>query len=122
MVQRKHNEDFKRKVVAASFSPDESVVSVARRYGVATSGIYAWRRLYGSDLSPLLAAAPDDPRFIPVCVEANAAEDSAPERLPSEEACHDYAVTVTCGVDRTIAISGAFALSDLVTFVRGVAL
>jgi transposase-like protein len=122
MVQRKHSEDFKRKVVAASFSSNESVVSVARRYGVATSGIYAWRRLYSSDLSPLLAAEPDDLGFIPVCVEANTAEDTAPEPLPSEEACHDYAVTVTCGVDRTVSISGAFALSDLVTFVRGVAL
>lgn len=118
----KYEEDFKRDVVYASYAGTESIVSVSRRFGVSQNTIYTWRRLYGRDA---VREHGGGVAFIPVGVAGDPAYASpAAERIApgSEEPRHDYAVTVMRGVDRKIAVSGAFSLSDLVSFVRSVAL
>ena len=117
MGVRKYDEDFKRVVVAASYSNDESVISVSRRYNVATSAIYGWRKIYG-DPGASTASLEDPASFVPICVDATA--DPEPISPPTvHKNCH---ITVKYGVNREIVVSGTFEIGDLVRFVRGVAL
>ena len=64
----------KARIVDESFATGSSAVSVARRYNVNPSMIYAWRRqLRAGELS---AAAKDRVQFVPVAVSADAAAGS----------------------------------------------
>ena len=42
--RRRWSEDEQRQILAAAFAPDANVRDVSRRYDVATSLIYKWRR------------------------------------------------------------------------------
>ena len=42
--RRRWSEDEQRQILAAAFAPDANVRDVSRRYDVATSMIYKWRR------------------------------------------------------------------------------
>lgn len=118
MGAAKYDDNFKRAVVAASYAGDESVLSVSRRYGVATSAIYGWRKLY-ADGESVTSASEDPAFFVPICIEDD------PSALPNSASRPvakrvDFRITVKCGVDREIAVLGAFDVDGLVQFVRGV--
>ena len=104
--------------MAASFSGEESVLSISRRYGVAASAIYGWRKIYG-DRDTGAADGAEPPAFVPICVEDAPAAEQDFVSPPAEGV--DYRITVSYGADREIAVSGAFEIGDLVRFVRGVA-
>lgn len=59
----KYSDEFKRRLVAESYADGFSVPMVAKKHGVGTNRIYAWR--VDARFQP---DAPEDPAFIPVGV------------------------------------------------------
>ena len=64
--ESKYSDDFKRRLVAESYAAGVSVPMVARKHGVGTNRIYAWR--VDARFQP---DAPEDPAFMPVGVMGN---------------------------------------------------
>jgi transposase len=62
----------KAQILAASVAPGSKVAEVARRYGVSRGLLWTWRRTAMDEL-----AAETGPRFVPLRIEGEAAEDSA---------------------------------------------
>jgi len=70
--------DEKAEILAASVAPGSKVAEVARRYGVSRGLLWTWRRQAMNDL-----AAETAPRFVPLRIEAEAAESPAVTSVPS---------------------------------------
>lgn len=63
--------DRKRALVLETFEPGAKVNAVARRNGVATSLLFAWRKQMREDLGfPVATEPPNRPRFLPLVVAA----------------------------------------------------
>ncbi len=61
----------KRALVLETFAPGAKVNAVARRNGVATSLLFAWRKQMREELGFTVAAVPS-PRFLPLAIAAEA--------------------------------------------------
>jgi transposase len=72
--RRRWRDDERRHVVAEAFAPGAIASYVARRYGVAESYPFAWRKRFSGSPN---GAPPDGPRLIPVMVDP-ASSDPAP--------------------------------------------
>jgi transposase len=64
----------KRALVAETFEPGAKVSAVARRNGVSTSQLFAWRKQFRAELAAALPSAEPTTRFLPLAI---AAETSA---------------------------------------------
>jgi transposase len=62
--------DRKRALVAETFEPGAKVSAVARRNGVATSLLFAWRKQLRDELAPVSRAAEPSARFLPLAIAA----------------------------------------------------
>ncbi len=66
----------KRELVLETFAPGAKVNAVARRNGVATSLLFAWRKQMRAEMGfgapPEPPGSPDPPRFLPLTVAAAA--------------------------------------------------
>jgi transposase len=73
----------KRRIVEETLRSDESVAVVARRHGVNANQVFQWRRLYQAGLlgSGSVAEAEPGLRLLPVTVDDEAKEDTAPHEL-----------------------------------------
>jgi transposase len=60
--RRQYSDEAKRRIVEESCQPDVSVSAVARRYGVTSSLLFRWRRMFG--VEPL----PEKTAFAPVAL------------------------------------------------------
>ena len=69
--------DEKAEILSACVAPGSKVAEVARRYGVSRGLLWTWRRQAMNDL-----AAETGPRFIPLGIEAEAAESPAVASVP----------------------------------------
>jgi transposase len=72
--RRAWSEEEKARIVAESYGGLETVSAVARRYGLAHSQLFSWRREAKKRLSPSIAA------FAPVVVEPVVATEPVPVR------------------------------------------
>jgi transposase len=70
--------DEKAEILSACVAPGSKVAEVARRYGVSRGLLWTWRRQAMNDL-----AAETAPRFVPLRIEAEAAESPAVTSVPS---------------------------------------
>ena len=67
-ARRRWSEDDKRRLVAETLAPGETVHGVARRHGVSTSQLFAWRkRLRAGGRAPAVPA-PRVPGFAAVAI------------------------------------------------------
>ena len=66
-ARRRRSEDDKRRLVAETFAPGETVHGVARRRGVSTSQLFTWRKRLRAEAGfpPSLPTVPD---FVAVAV------------------------------------------------------
>jgi len=64
--------DRKRALVAETFEPGAKVSAVARRNGVATSLLFAWRKQLRDELAPAVSAVEPTARFLPLAIAAEA--------------------------------------------------
>lgn len=60
----------KRALVAETFEPGAKVSAVARRNGVSTSQLFAWRKQMRAELTPVSSMAEPAARFMPVAITA----------------------------------------------------
>ena len=65
-ARRRWSEADKRRLVAETLAPGETVHGVARRHGVNTSQLFTWRKQLRLELEPL--AAPPTPGFAAVAI------------------------------------------------------
>jgi len=79
-------EALKREIVAASLVPGVSVSIVARRYDVNANQVFKWRKRFGSDARPPVAA-----QMIPVVVNAEHTGVAAEPSLVGEKVEIDVA-------------------------------
>lgn len=116
---RHYSEEFRREVVAASYVDGVSIASVARRFEVADSALYYWRKRYGRsiDEGETTVAAPSN--FIPITVSPDPPASLEVEQVQSQDT---WRVTISIGSDRRVEIDGAFELESLIKLVRGVSL
>ena len=73
--RRRWSPEEKRRIVAESYAGLESVCAVARRYGLAQTQIFTWRRELRTPVR-----APAEPMFVPVVVEPASAGVSTPPK------------------------------------------
>ena len=73
--RRRWSPEEKRRIVAESYAGLESVCAVARRYGLAQTQIFTWRRELRTPVQAL-----GEPVFVPVVVEPAFAKCSAPPK------------------------------------------
>ena len=69
----------KRAIVAEMMMPGTNVSALARRYGVAQSQLYRWRKAFAPDATP----TPPSPNFLPVVVATALPDHSARPPLPT---------------------------------------
>ena len=76
--------EVKSSIVAECYSGREGVSAVARRYGLAPSQVYAWRRDFRKQLETegviLPLAEPEVVAFVPAVIEPSVVADPAPKR------------------------------------------
>jgi transposase-like protein len=118
---RQYNEEFKKQIVAASYSEGVSVASVARRFEVNDSAIYYWRKRYGHPIDESETSVDASSAFIPITVCDEEKPLSAVETAPTQQTLDTWQVTISMGLDRHVKIDGAFDLPSLIKLVRGVA-
>jgi transposase len=95
--RRRWGSDERREILMAAFSPGAIVADVARRYEVATSLIYKWRRE--------VRAARDEAGFIPaVMIDDHAGRDQACRSEPAiiVELARGARVTISAGAPASI--------------------
>jgi transposase len=83
---RSRPEALKREIVAASLVPGVSVSIVARRYDVNANQVFKWRKSFGNDPRPPVAA-----QMIPVVVKAEHIGGAAQPSLGGEKVEIDVA-------------------------------
>jgi transposase len=76
--RRRWTKADKVRIVAESYGGHESASAVARRYGLAQTQLFAWRRELRDLIQPQAA---EEPAFVPVLVEAASAREGSPPLL-----------------------------------------
>src|SRR3954452_2420974 len=82
-ARRRWSEDDKRRLVAETLGPGETVHGAARRRGVSASQLFAWRKRYRPEVGRP-APAPRVPGFVAVAIApppASTAGDATPSGL-----------------------------------------
>ena len=74
--RRTWSDEAKAQIVSESYAGVETVCSVARRYGLAPTQLFSWRR----ELRPM---RPTEPTFAPVVLEPSAPPQMAPGPKPT---------------------------------------
>ena len=99
----------KRALVLETFAPGAKVNAVARRNGVATSLLFAWRKQMRAELgfgAPPASPAPPPPRFLPLAVAAAASASTLELELAGGARLR---ITGVIGADLAAAIVKALA-------------
>ena len=65
-ARRRWSEDEKRRLVAETVAPGQTVHGVARRRGVSPSQLFAWRKLFQAGIERVAVPAPGVPGFAAV--------------------------------------------------------
>ena len=82
--RRRWSRDDKMRIIEETLAPGAVVTEIARRYGIATSLVFTWRRR-----ARLATVASAGPRLVPVRVAAAAAESvrsiEAPAAMPARK-------------------------------------
>ena len=78
-ARRRWSDEEKRRLVAETFMPGETVHAVAQRHGVNTSQLFTWRKRFRAQLG-LPAPAPGMPAFAAVEVAPVSLSPEAPAR------------------------------------------
>jgi transposase len=68
-ARQRWSPERKRALVAETFEPGAKVSAVARRNGVSTSQLFAWRKQMRAELRPVSTTAEPSARFMPVARE-----------------------------------------------------
>ena len=114
--RQRYSLSYKREVVAATRAPSATVSAVARRYGLNTNMVFAWRR------DPRLRenaadAAPAGTRFVPMVVD-----DVGPAGPPAgNDAAGLGRVVIDLPSGARVAIEDTQDVGALVTLLRGLA-
>ena len=81
-ARRRWSDEEKRRLVAETLVPDETVHAVAQRHGVNTSQLFTWRKRFRAQLG-LPAPAPGMPAFAAVEVAPVSLSPEAPNEAGS---------------------------------------
>jgi transposase len=68
--RRRWSDEEKRRLVAEAFGTGAVVAQVARRYAVAESCLYTWRKQFVEEVAGASRVEPEPPALIPVMIEA----------------------------------------------------
>ena len=114
----KYSDEFKRRLVAESHVAGVSVSMVAKKHGVGTNRIYAWR----GDVR-FQPAAPEDAAFMPVEVR-NSDGDVAPglpESQPTRIPTRPSQIEITLENGRKLSVSDGVDAAFVLELARGLA-
>ena len=112
--RKTYSEDFKRRVVAESFSASDSVSQVARRHDVNANLLFTWRK------DPRFMPDGDTPAFLPVTIDAMPVSslphpsDQNPGHVTPPE------LGIWIGTDVRLAIKGVFDPDAIGTLIRSI--
>jgi transposase len=112
-ARRRWSEDDKRRLVAETFAPGETVHGVARRRGVSTSQLFTWRKRLRAEAG-FPPPAPGVPGFAAVAiapVPPLAGEAEAPPGLIEVELAGGDRVRITGAADPAVVAAALRALA-----------
>ena len=114
----KYSDDFKRQLVAESHVAGVSVAMVAKKHGVGTNRIYAWR----GDARFQMAAS-EDAGFMPVEVGKNDVDVAAalPEARPTTILTRPSQIEITLENGRRLGVSDGVDAGFVLELARGLA-
>ena len=112
-ARRRWSEDDKRRLLAETFAPGETVHGVARRRGVSTSQLFTWRKRLRAEAG-FPPPAPGVPGFAAVAiapVPPLAGEAEAPPGLIEVELAGGDRVRITGAADPAVVAAALRALA-----------
>ena len=114
----KYSDDFKRRLVTESRADGMSVPVVAKKHGVGTNRIYAWRG--DARFQP---AAPEDPAFMPVEVAHSDTDavSALTEALPPTIQRSPAQIEITLENGRKLSVSNGVDAGFVLELARGLA-
>ena len=114
----KYSDEFKRRLVAESHVAGVSVSMVAKKHGVGTNRIYAWR----GDVR-FQPAAPEDAAFMPVEVRNSDADVAPgfPEAQPTRIPTRPSQIEITLENGRKLSVSDGVDAAFVLELARGLA-
>jgi transposase len=114
----KYSDEFKRRLVAESHVAGVSVSMVAKKHGVGTNRIYAWR----GDVR-FQPAAPEDAAFMPVEVRNSDADvaPGLPEAQPTRIPTRPSQIEITLENGRKLSVSDGVDAAFVLELARGLA-
>ena len=113
----KYSDDFKRQLVAESHVAGVSVPMVAKKHGVSSNRIYAWR----GDVRLQPAASEEDAAFIPVEVGSGVAPTVPEARPTAVETSPSQRIEITLENGRKLHVSDGVDAGFVLELARGLA-